>query len=130
MFGADDPLFMDDVAEPGAVDDGDVTDTEEAYTRRCEQQAAERAAPAGVPAAAAPDEALAGAVVPDRCVAVRPTARRCFRRCAGCNAAIRSSCASRCEVCAHRLEGVRAVWIRKLRFLKVPYSRRAKTAPG
>lgn len=125
MFGADDPLFMDDVAEPGAVDDGDVTDTEEAYTRRCEEQAAERAARAGVPAAAAPDEALAGAVVPDRCVAVRPTARRYFRRCAGCNAAIRSSSASRCEVCAHRLEGVRAADDRRKRRAHRPTHRTA-----
>ena len=41
MFGRDDPLFADDGEIAVGDGDGDVTDTEETYTLRCE--AAERA---------------------------------------------------------------------------------------
>ena len=36
MFGLDDPLFADDGVVGVGDGDGDVTDTEEAYTLRCE----------------------------------------------------------------------------------------------
>ena len=43
MFGRDDPLFADDGEIAAGDGDGDVTDTEETYTLRCEAAAAERA---------------------------------------------------------------------------------------
>ena len=39
MIGSDDPLFADDGAVGVGDGDGDVTDTEEAYTLRCEAAA-------------------------------------------------------------------------------------------
>ena len=39
MLGSDDPLFADDGAVGVGDGDGDVTDTEEAYTLQCEAAA-------------------------------------------------------------------------------------------
>ena len=60
MFGSDDPLFADDGVVGVGDGDGDVTDTEEAYTLRCE--AADQRALGGLDRADRPGAPAPGGV--------------------------------------------------------------------